>query len=106
MFRCFNIIERAGTCIAEIKREIAIGKIAVTNLTKVWRDKHIKLETKMRLLETLVFSIELYGSDSQIINKSERKRVDSSELWCYMKVLRILGTERKINVEIVRMIIP
>ena len=86
-------IERTATCSADFKRRIAMGRTAVARLTSVWRDKHIKLESKIRLLETLVFSIVLYGSESWVINKNKRKGIYSFEIWCYKRNLRIPWTQ-------------
>ena len=99
-------INRTATSSADIKRRIALGRTAVAKLATVWKDNHINQKTKIKLLETLVFSIVLYGSESWVINKIERKRIDSFELWCYRRVLRIPWTKRSRNAEVVNIINP
>ena len=44
-----------------------MGRTAVDKLATVWKDKHIALKTKIKLLESLVYSIVLYGSESWVV---------------------------------------
>ena len=86
----------------EIKRRIAIAKNATTALTTVWRDRSISLKTKLRLLNALVFPIATYGSETWIVKKSDWKRLNSFELWCYRRILRISWMDRLTNEEVLR----
>ena len=58
----------------EIKRRIGIAKNATISLTKIWKNKSIALKTKMRLLNTLVFSIASYGAECWVLKKSDKKK--------------------------------
>ena len=73
-------------------------------LTNIWKDKNISLETKKRLLNTLVFSIANFGSECWVLKNSERKRINSFELWCYRRLLRISWTEKKTKDEVLQKI--
>ena len=88
----------------EIKRRIAIAKNATVALNKIWKDRSITLKTKLRLLNSLVFPIASYGSECWVLKKKDKKRVNSFELWCYRRVLRISWTEKKTNDEVLRRI--
>eukprot|EP00794_Sanderia_malayensis_P019307 gene19307-21231_t len=47
----------------EIPRRIAIAKNATVSLNKIWKDKSISKQTKIRLLRSIVFPIATYGSE-------------------------------------------
>ena len=82
----------------ETRRRIGIAKSATTALSNIWKDRSITLATKKRLLNSLVFPIATYGSVCCCLMKaSDRKRLESFELWCYRRILRISWTEKKTN---------
>src|SRR6218665_1560452 len=39
-------VEKDGRCDKEIKRRVAIGKATMIGLEKLWRDKHVCIDTK------------------------------------------------------------
>ena len=88
----------------EIKRRLAIAKNVTVALTKIWKDKNICLRTKKRLLTSLVFPIATYGAECWWLKQSERNRIDSFELWCYRRLLRISWTEKKTSEEVLQQI--
>ena len=59
-----SIIEEEGTCGSELARRLALGRAAMTGLTKVWKDRGLQVETKVRLVEALVFPVATYGCES------------------------------------------
>ena len=77
----------------EIEHRIAIAKSATIALTSIWKDRNISVQTKKRLLQSLVLSIAAYGSECWVLKKSDRKRLESFELWCYHRIFRISWTE-------------
>ena len=44
----------------------------------------------------------MYGCESCIIKKAERRRIDAFELWCWKRLLRVPWTARKSNQSIQR----
>ena len=48
----------------------------------------------------------MYGYESSTINNAEYQRIDSLELWCWKRLLRLLWTERTSNQSILKEIIP
>ena len=89
---------------AEIKRRIGIAKSATISLTKIWKNRSISLKTKMRLLTTLIFPIASYGAECWVLKTSDEIRIQSFEMWCYRRVLRISWTDRITNEEVLRRI--
>ena len=47
----------------------------------------------------MVFPVVMYGCDSWTINKSERRRVNAVELWCWRRLLSLHWTAKEINPE-------
>ena len=73
----------------EIKRCIAIAKNAMISLVNIWKDRAISITTKKRLLKSLAFSIATYGSEYWVLETNDKKKINSFELWCYQRLLRI-----------------
>ena len=94
-------IEESGSCKGEILRRLALGRAAMTGLTKIWKEKDITITTKCRIVNALVFPVVLYGCESWTIRKAERRRIDSFELWCWRRLLRIPWTARRTNKSVI-----
>ncbi|VEN53499.1 unnamed protein product [Callosobruchus maculatus] len=69
------------SCENEIRRRIQQARVAMTNLTKIWRGHNITKATKMSLIQSLVFSIFLYASETWTVEKADRARIDAFEMW-------------------------
>ena len=52
----------------------------------------IILLTKVCLVKAMVLPVIIYGCESWTIKKSERRRTDVSELWCWRRLLRVPWT--------------
>ena len=48
----------------------------------------------------------MYGCESQIIKKAERRRIDAFELWCWRRLLRVPWTARRSNLSTLKEISP
>ena len=94
-------IEDSGSFKGEILRRLALGRAAMTRLNKIWKDKHITITTKCRIVNALVFPVVLYDCESWTIRKAERRRIDSFELWCWRRLLRIRWTARRTNKSVI-----
>ena len=55
----------------EIKRNILLGRKAVTNLDSILKSKDITLLTKVCLVKAMVFPVVIYGCESWTIKKAE-----------------------------------
>ncbi|VEN37549.1 unnamed protein product [Callosobruchus maculatus] len=83
-------VGRCGSCENEIWRRIQQARVA--KLTKIWRDHNITKATKMSLVQSHVFSIFLYASESWIVKKAQRVRIDAFEIWTWRRMLRVTYT--------------
>ena len=54
----------------------------------------------------MVFPVVMYGCESWTIKKAEHRRIDTFELWCWRRLLRVPWTERRSNQSILKEISP
>ena len=64
------------------------------------------MPTKVHLVNAMVFPVVMYGCESWTIKKAERQRVDTLELWCWRRLLRVPWTEKRSNQSILKEISP
>ena len=93
-------------CSHEIKRCLLLGRKAMTNLDSILKSRDITLPTKVHLVKALVFPVVMYGCERWTIKKAERRRIDSFELWCWRRLLRLPWTARRSNQSILKEISP
>ena len=65
----------------------------MTNLDSVLKSKETTLPTKIHIVKAMVFPIVMYGYESWTIKKAERQRIDAFQLWCWKRLLRVLGQQ-------------
>ena len=58
-------------CSHEIKRQLLLGRKAMTNLDNILKSRDITLPTKVHLVKAMVFSIVMYECESWTIKKAE-----------------------------------
>ena len=78
-----------GDCSHEMKRRLLLGRKVMINLDSVLKSRDITLSTKVCLVRAIVFPVVMYGYESWIIKKAKRQRIDSFELWCWRRLLRV-----------------
>ena len=80
-------------CNHEIERCLLLGRKAMINLDRILKSRDITLLTKVHLVKAMVFPVVMYGCESWTIKKAERQRIDAFELWCWRRLLRVLGLQ-------------
>ena len=86
-----------GDCSHEIKRRLLFGRKVMTNLDSILKSRDITLLTKVRLVKSMVFPVVMCGCEKWSIKKTEHPRIDAFELWCWIRLLRVLWTARRSN---------
>ena len=94
-----------GDCGHEIKRCLLLGRKVMTNLDRIFKSRDITLPTEVHLVKPMVFS-EMHGCESWTIKKAEHWRIDTFELWCWRRLLRVPWTARRSNQSILKEISP
>ena len=77
-----------------------------SNLDSTLKSRDINLLTKIRLVKTMVFPVVMYGCESWTIKKTEHWRIDTFELWCQRRLLKVPWTARRFNQSILKEIGP
>ena len=86
-----------GDCGHEIKRHLLLGRKVMTNIDSIFKSRDITVPTKVRLVKALVFPVVMYGCESWTVKKAEHRRIDTFELWCWKRLLRVPWTSRRSN---------
>ena len=78
----------------------------MTNLDSILKSRNITLPTKVHLVKAIVFPVVMYGCESWAIKKAECRRINSFELWCWRRLLRVPWTARRFNQSMLKDISP
>ena len=78
----------------------------MTNLDSIFKGRDITLPTKVYLIKAMVFLVVMYGCESWMVKKAERRRIDAFELWCWRRLMRVPWTARRSNQSILKGISP
>ena len=78
----------------------------MTNLDTLLKSRGITLPTKVHLVKAMFFQVVMYECESWTIKKAEYWRIDSFELWCWRRLLRVPWTARRSNQSILKEISP
>ena len=86
-----------GDCSHEIKRCLLLGRIAMTNLDSVLKKQRHHFANKSRYSQSYVFPEVMYRCESWTIKKAEHRRIDSLEMQCWKRLLKVPWTARRSN---------
>ena len=78
----------------------------MTNLHSILKSIDITLPTKVHLVKAMVFPVVMYGCESRTVKKAEPRKIDSFELWCWRRLLRVPWTAGRSNQSILKEISP
>ena len=67
--------------IHEIRRQLLLGRKAMTNLDNVLKSRDISLLTKVCIVKAMVFPVVMYNCESWPLKKAERQRIDAFNSW-------------------------
>ena len=77
-------------CSHEIKRNLLLGRKAMTNVDSILKSRDITLPTNVHIVKAMVCPIVMYGCESWTITKAEGWIIDAFELWYWIRLLRNL----------------
>ena len=66
------------------------------------KSRDITLPTKVCVVKAMFFPAVMYGCESWTVKKTERRRTDAFELWCWRRLLRVPWTARRSNQSILK----
>ena len=85
---------------------LVLGRKVMTNLDSILKSRDITLLINVCLLKAMVFPVVMYGCQSWTVKKAEYQIMDTFELWCWRRLLRVPCTARKYNQFILKEISP
>ena len=88
-----STITAEGDCSHEIKRCLLLGRKVMTNLDSIFKSRDITLPIKIHLVKTMVFPVVVCGCESWTVKKADHQRIDAFELWCWRRLLTVLGLQ-------------
>ena len=78
----------------------------MTNPDSILKSRDTTLPTKVHLVKAMVFPVVMYGCESWTVKKTEHRRIDAFELWCWRRLLRVPWPARRSNQSILKEISP
>ena len=84
-----SIVDTRGGTEADVKTRISKARAAFHILRNVWKSRVIGKTTKIRLFNTNVKSVLLYGAETWRMNKTTLKRIQTFVNQCLRKILGI-----------------
>ena len=91
-----------GDCSYEVKRCLLLGRKPKTNLDSLLKSRDITLPTKFHLVNAMVFPVVMYGCESWTINEAECRIIETFELFCWRRLLRVPWVARRSNQSILK----
>ena len=85
---------------------LASWKKSYANLDRILKSRDITLLTKIHIVKAMVFPLIMYGCKSWTIKKAEHQRIDTFEMWCWRRLLRVPWTAGRSNQWILNEINP
>ena len=86
-------ITAIGDCSHEIKSRFLLGRKVMTILDSIFKSRDLTLPTKVRLVKAMVFPVVMNGCESWAVKKAYHQRIDAFDLWCWRRLLRVLGLQ-------------
>ena len=78
----------------------------MTNLDSMLKSRDITLPTKVHLVKAMVFPVAIYGCESWTVKKAEHQIIDTFELWCWRRLMRVPLDYKEIQPSILKKISP
>ena len=95
-----------GDCSHKINRCLLLGRKTMTNLDSVLKSRDSILPTKVCIVKSLFFSVDMYRCKSWTMKKAECWRTDAFKLWHWTRLLRVSWTAWRSNQSTLKEINP
>ena len=63
-----------------------LGRKAMTILDSILKSRDITLPTKVHIVKAMVCPVVMYRCENWTIKRSEQRRIDDFELWCWTRL--------------------
>ena len=83
-----SVLDKFGGTEADIKRRLALARIAFTRLQNIWRSGRFSQKTKLRIVNSNVLSVLLYGAEMWRVTTTDLNKLDVFHRTCLRRVLK------------------
>lgn len=84
-----SVIDSSGRCRPDILRRIGIASSSMNSMSRVWSQSKLSLATKLRIYETCIVPILLYGSETWTILKADLDRLQAFHMRAQRRILGV-----------------
>ena len=92
-----SIVDGKGGTGADIKARIGKARTAFSSLNKVWKDRNISSKTKIKLFNSNVKSVLLYGSETWSLTKTLTTKLQVFINTCLRRIMKIRWNDKVQN---------
>lgn len=79
---------------------MVLARSAFIKYQKVLCNRRLQLELRLRYLRCYIWSTLLYGVEAWTLKSTSINKLESFEMWCYRRILKIPWTDRVTNNEV------
>jgi hypothetical protein len=83
-----SLLTSSNNCSNEIKRRIGKATGTMASLRHIWNTKKLKIDNKLKVWTTCVFSVLLYASETWTLKEIDKEKLLGFEMKCYRRILR------------------
>jgi len=94
-----SYISQNGNCEKDVKVRIGKASAIFGKMKKVWSNKHINLQIKLRLYEALILSTLLYGAEVWPLTVTLSKKLEAAHHRWLRGILGITWTDKKLQMK-------
>ena len=102
--KCFkylgSMLTEDGRCTCEFKSRIAMAKAAFSKKKKNLLTSKLDLNLRKKLVKYYVWSIALHGGEISTLRATDKKHLESFEMWCWRRMEKISWTDHVRNEEV------
>jgi len=98
-----SIITNDNRSKRDVKSRIAQAKKAFAEKRQLLTSS-ISLETRKNFLYTYIWSVALNGCETWTLRSDDKKRIESFEMWCYRKMMKISWVDKITNEEVLKQV--
>ena len=95
-----SVLDKLGGTETDIERRLALARIAFTRLQNIWRSARFSQKTTLRILNSNVLSVFLYGAELWIVTTTDLNKLDLFHRTCLRRVLKIFWPNHLSNEEL------
>ena len=92
-----SVIDTSCKSSKDIRKRLAMAKSLVQSMLNIWESRGVSTKLKLQLLHATAFAVASYGCESWTFTETDGNKIDSFEMWCYRRLLRVSWTGKRTN---------